>query len=100
MYPIALLVTSLFIVYTHMQPFNKNRIIMFIANAIVPVIYLLLVIIFNIDSLKDITGIDTSVLTPLNYIVVMVISIVFGSIYLFASNTIDTIKGENENAEN
>ena len=73
---------------------------MFIANAIVPVIYLLLVIAFNIDSLKDIVGIDTSVLTPLNYIVVMVISIVFGSIYLFVSSTIDTIKGENENAEN
>ena len=96
---LSLILTSACIVYTHMSPFNKYRIIALVSTFIIPFVYFVLSML-NIDVLSVVTQIDTSILVLGNYFAAFIIVAIGVAIYRLVISLFDVIKGDPKNAKN
>ena len=90
---LSLVVLSLVIVYQHLSPLNKFRLISFLSIVLLPIVYAVLLGL-GIDDLSFITQISTKEITGINYFVMGVITVGCAAIYLFVLDIITTVKGE------
>lgn len=91
---LALLLSSLFVVFRHMLPMNKTRFILFLITILFPLAYFVLLG-FDIRILDKYTFIDSQLTTVPNYFIGGLCVLISGALYLFIMSLIEIIKGEN-----
>ena len=96
---ISLILCSAFIVYTHMAPFNKYRIISLASTFVIPFVYILLSAL-NVDTLSVVTQIDTSILVLGNYFAAFIITAICVALYRLIIGLFDIIKGDSKDVKN
>ncbi len=95
---LSTIITSLFIVYNHLAPFNRYRSIVFASLLVIPAVYAALLG-FSVDVISIVTQIETKEITPINYFVMGVITLFCSATYIFVLDIITTVKGENPNVK-
>ena len=96
---LAIIISSLIVVYNHYAPFNSYRMIGFMVTIIIPLIYAVLLGL-NIDSLYIITQIDTRTIVPANYFAMLICVAACAALYIFVLNVIEIARGETDYAKN
>ena len=96
---LAIFLSTLLVVYSHLTPFNTYKTIGFIFISIIPAVYVVLLI-FNVDGLSQITQIETSSLTLANYFATTLCVVTTAAVYLLTLNIIEIVKGETDYVKN
>ena len=90
---LSLILASMFIVYKLYQPYNRFRLIALFSTYLIPFLYFVLIW-FGVDQLEAVTNIKTSMLTPMQYMVMLTATLITASLNILIQHIIRTVRGE------
>lgn len=96
---LSLILSSMFIVYKMYQPLNKFRIISLVGIYLIPLAYFVLIG-FGVNSLETITNITTSIITPVQFVIGLAVTIIAASLNFLILHIIKVARGEKDNVKN